>query len=438
MALVSCMIQTPETQIDAALRALKTEDFSHESTALLFDIIVRRHQSDEAVDTVSLMSYVYDKGLQEKITPVFLSECATASPNPSHTPHYANQIVEFSKRRQMVKFASELASAALEGGGMDSDWRTGAAEAMRKADAALMGRDGDEIIHIKQVSDDYVDVFEKDVMVGIDPFVSTGIDGLDKFLDGGIRREYMLIGGLQGHGKSLLAMQLAGKMAAAGKRGLIVGYDMSPLQVYMRDLARETGVPLNQIMGRAKIEGNMMFQAVTRGVSRLAGEWDVAYTKSPYITLDTAAAHARSLHRQKPLDFVVVDYLQAVPYTKGKNERTDEALVRLSEKLDKLQKELNCALIAPVQLNEDGMIGGARALLNAPQVFLRIEMETAENQDGEMEAGDNGFIQILKNRFGAKDRRCPVFRNGPLQRFEDREYTKPSKPTNAKNKNWKR
>jgi replicative DNA helicase len=434
---LSCMIQSPETQVDAALRLLSPGDFSVENCGLLFDIIVRRHQNEELVDATSLVAYLYDKGLQEKITPSFVTETFTASPNPSHTAHYAELVLEFSKRRQMVSIASEMARAALGGGEEGIGWQDGCLDALRKADTTLMGRDGEEIIHIKDVSFQYLDIAEKSLSEGIDPATPTGIRALDGLLDGGIRREYILIGGLQGHGKSLLAMQMAGELSKSGKRGFIIGYDMSPIQVFMRDLAREANVPLNQIMGRSKIEGQMDFQSLTRGVSRMNGGWDVHYTTSPYVTLDTAIAHARALHRKKPMDFIVVDYLQRVPSIKRKNERPDEALSGISDRLDTLQKELGCTLIAPVQLNDDGMIGGARALLNNPQVFIRIEMDTVENQDGEMEAGDNGFLRILKNRFGPKDRRVPVFRNGPFQRFEDREWSKPT-PQSKSGKSWKR
>jgi replicative DNA helicase len=436
-SVISCMVQAPDTQVDAARRLLNTADFTDEPSALLFDIICRRHDNGELVDSTSLMAYIYDKGLQEKITPVFLSECAVASANPTNTRHFAETVLDFSRRRQMVRIASEMARAAIEGGEDESDWQSGCLGALRQADAAMMGRDGDELIHIKDVGFDYIDLVEKSLGGGVDPATPTGIKGLDSLLDGGIRREYILIGGLQGHGKSLLAMQMAGELARTGKRGLIIGYDMSPMQVFMRDLARETAVPLNQIMGRAQSPmAGMDFQAISRGISRMRGDWDVHYTKSPYITLDTAIAHARSLHRQKPLDFIILDYLQRVPSIKRKNERPDEALSAISDRLDCVQKELGCTLIAPVQLNDDGMIGGARALLNNPQVFIRIEMDTTENQDGEMEAGDNGFLRILKNRFGPKDRRIPVFRNGPFQRFEDREWSKPTAQPKRNGRNW--
>ncbi len=421
---LSCMMQAPDSQIDVARSMLSVTDFDHQHTGLLFDLILKRHDKGELVDVVSLTSHVFDKGMDSVLTPLFLSETLTASPDPMKTEFYAKTVLEFSKRRQMCRIALEVASAALSGVG--EDWRAGCIAALSKADLVIMGRDGHDVVPIKSVASQYVDMWQENFVESTDKPVPTGIRELDKLLDGGIRREYVLISGRQGHGKSLLAMQIAGNLANSGRRGLVVGYDMSALQVVMRDIARESGVPLRKVMGREASNNSGDFQAITRTLGRIM-EHDVHYTTSPYITFEAAAAHARALHRQKPLDWMVVDYLQRVPLNREANRREVEALLELGDKVDKLQKELGITMICPVQQNDDSKIRDARGLLDAPQVYLRIDMDEQENQDGEMEAGDNGFIAVIKNRFGATNRRCPVFRNGNLQKFEDREYTPKSK-----------
>jgi len=129
----------------------------------------------------------------------------------------------------------------------------------------------------------------------------------------------------------------------------------------------------------------------------------------------------------------VIDYLQLVPVAQRSGERADQMLKTISETAERLRKELGCTLIAPVQLNDDGMIRDARAILDAPQVFLRIDMDVHESEDGNEETADTGRIKILKNRFGASNRSVAVRRNGALQRFEDdddpprRKQEKPQK-----------
>ena len=160
----------------------------------------------------------------------------------------------------------------------------------------------------------------------------------------------------------------------------------------------------------------------------IADKWDVHFIEDPFVTMETIAAHARALHRVKPLDFMVVDYLQLVPLHNTGKEREDIQLKNLSDSLERIRKDLGCTLIAPVQLNDDGLIRNARSILDSPQVFFRIEMDEVEGEDGQMESGDYGKIKVCKNRYGRNNVSFRVFRNGPLQRFEDSDDRQPSKP----------
>lgn len=437
-AVLSCMMQAPATAVDAALQLLTAADFYTPAAGTLFDVICRRYAAGEPVDAMALTAYLYDRGMIEGLGgPLFVTECYTAATLTNHVRHYAEAVATASKRRQMARLASELACAAIHGSQDSDDWRDAAMPLMRRADALLVDGTASEVIPLKEVATRYLDYVDSNPG-GIDPPVRTGINRLDSLLTGGIRREYTLIGGRQGHGKTLLAMQLAGKLAAAGRRGYVVGYEMSALQILMRDIARETRVPVTHVMGREPFEG-MEVQQVTRGISRMVEGWDVWYTDSPYVTLEGVAAHARSLHRQKPLDFIVIDYLQLVPMkrARGNQERSDEILKDISVQAERLRKELGCTLIAPVQLNDDGLIRDARGILDAPQAFIRIEMEEAAGEDGAIQSGDNGFLRVLKNRFGITNRACPVFRNGNYQCFEDREPpAKDITPRTTRTRRW--
>lgn len=424
MAVLSAMMQAPDTAIPGAVMLLNAGDFSTPAAGLVFDVICRRHDAGKPVDLVSLAGHLFEKNMMESVGgPSYLSECYTATSDPRQVAHHAAAVLDASKRRQLARIGAELALAAIAPHGeAQGDWRDALAAVLRKAETILMDGKARELQHVREVIAEYADAFEAGLEKNLDPAVPTGIGALDKILDGGIRREYILIGGRQGHGKTLLAMQMAGKLANEGRRGLVVGYEMTARNILMRDIAREARVPLNQVMGRAPAE-NHAFHAITRGLGRMLEGWDVFYTESPYITLESVASHARALHRIKPLDFIVIDYLQLVPMKRAGKERSDEMLVAVSYQAERLRKELGCTLIAPVQLNDDGLIRGARGILDAPQVFIRIEMEEVANGEGTMESGDDGFLKILKNRFGGSNRACPVFRNGPCQNFEDREHT---------------
>jgi replicative DNA helicase len=418
-AVISCMMQLPDTAIEAAVEILKASDFLTGHCAYLFDLIVSRHTNGHPVDAVSLAAHLIDQGRIADIGGAFvLSEISTTVSAPSAVRSYCEDVAAASRRRTVAKIATRMDVLAYDG---PDDWREQMGQLIRELDTAMVASRKAKLIPVKDVLLEYVDRLMGSVETEIDPAVATGIVGLDELLSGGIRREYILIGGRQGHGKTLLAMQMAGKLAFSGRRGLIIGYEMTALQIVMRDIARESGIPLDKVMGRSPLNTQGDINYVQGMIEKMAKAWDIHYTESPYITLEGVASHARNLHRKKPLDFLVIDYLQLVPKAQRTGERADQALKTVSEEAERIRKELGCTLIAPVQLNDDGQIRDARSILDAPQVFLRIEMDTENNEDGIEVATDTGRIRCLKNRFGTSNRAVAVKRNGPLQRFEDNE-----------------
>jgi replicative DNA helicase len=424
-ALLSCLMQSPEQTVDVVAGILKVSDFGQAHCGMIYGLIVKRHQENEAVDLVSLCSALMTLGALDDIGGMgTVTHIYNASPSPSFATNYAREIKAASKNRQIAAIGTELTRVASEGG---AECTGKAMELVRKVDAILSDSEKNLLIPVKDVVLKYIDSFENGLENNIDPAVPTGIGKLDEILVGGIRREYILIGGRQGHGKTLLSMQFAGKLASMGRRGLVIGYEMSAIQMLMRDLARETGIPLNQVMGRTPLEGQHAMGALTKGLKMISGEWDLHFIENPFVSLEVIAAHARALNRVKPLDFLVVDYLQLVPQHNQGKEREDIALKSISDSLERLRKDLGATLIAPVQLNDDGLIRNARSILDSPQVFLRIEMDETEGEDGQIEAGDYGKIKVCKNRFGTPNAYARVFRNGPLQRFEDSDEAAPKK-----------
>lgn len=414
---LSCMMQAPEHAVPVAAQMLQPEQFSVEAHGLLYDLLLRRHIAGEPVDPVSITSVLYERGLMEKMGgPGLVAEVYPAAPDPAHTAHYAKHVIATAKRRELIKISSGLMGAAFDGS-IDGDWRDTASRLVRDAEVTLADSRPSQVKTIRQIAEEYLHYIDGGDASAIDPPVPTGIRGLDDILCGGIRREFIGIGSLTGHGKTLLAMQMAGQLCRAGRGVLVVGYEMSALQLLMRDLAREARVPLNEVMGRTPFS-----QGSPRMISRLLSEWmesrRLFIIDDPQVSLETVAAQARYLHRQGNLDAIVVDYLQLAPVKRARDERRDEVLTELANACERLRKELNCTLIAPVQINEDGTIRESRGILFPMQCYMRIEMDRDADDDPRRSL-DTGILRVIKQRAGEWNRTCPILREGALQTFTD-------------------
>ena len=328
---------------------------------------------------------------------------------------YCETVKDASTLRTVARLAGQIETVAYA---KPDDWRQQAQQMLGQIDNAMTDANTTKSVSHQEVILEYTDRCLIDCEGEIDPAVTTGIKALDALLDGGIRREYVLIGGKQGGGKTLLAMQMAGHLANAGRRGLVIGLEMSPLQLVMRDIAREANVSLPIVTGRNRDRRSGDLKNIQQSLVRTAQTWDVHYSLDSYITIEGIASLARSLHRVKPLDFILLDYIQLVTRTGNGKERSDEILKSMSEKLQALRRSIGCTLIVPTQLNDDGEVRDSRALQDAPETVLKIVMDVRADDADEGDP-DLGIIKVTKARWGRVGSSCRVERNGMFQRFQD-------------------
>jgi len=430
---LSCMMQRPEN-IQIVRDTVKASDFFTPHCAMMFDIIIDRHDAGMAVDCTALASYLLNR---DRITEIggmhLLVEIETAAPLPSQaaTRTHCAELKQAAGSRKMITLGMQVA----ELGFANADNRdTDLADVVSELERIRENVTTDVSVPIRQTVQEWIADYLSPTRDPRDQPVTTGINALDQLFDGGVRREAYLIGAKTGHGKTLISMQIAGNLAIAGRRGLIVGYEMTRKQILQRDIARESDVHLGIVMHRR--EGDTGdYEEIIAAVDRIA-EWDVHTIDKASTSLQTVCAEARRLHRLKPLDFMVVDYLQIIPREHRRDQRTDQLLDWMMVVVKSLQKEIGCTLIVPVQLNDDGLIRDCRTIENHVENNMRIEMDVAEDDEGNEVILDAGRIRILKNRYGPSNRIINISKHGATQRFTD-AAPKESPPPSPKKNTWR-
>ena len=147
---------------------------------------------------------------------------------------------------------------------------------------------------------------------------------------------------------STLALDLA--RAASIKNGLssvIFSLEMSQLEITMRLLSAEAGVPLSHIRG-----GRMNDQDWNRVSAKMGqvSEAPMFIDDSPNMTMMEIRAKARRLKQRHDLRLIVIDYIQLM--TSGKKVESRQVEVsEFSRQLKLLAKELEVPVIALSQLN---------------------------------------------------------------------------------------
>lgn len=216
-----------------------------------------------------------------------------------------------------------------------------------------------------------------DVVLGLEDaaigtIIPTGFQPFDKVLDGGLRtRDLILIGGVPGVGKTILTLQWARNIAAAGFTTAYVCYEHDEEALASRLLAvevgelkaREAGVRSGQTLAliqevslaekrlRDEIDEDPLLRDALEQMSRYSDE--LTLIKGSGTT--TRIAELRELAASLGSGAVLfVDYLQKIPM----EERawTDsERSIRQAEELKEIAMEFDVAVVAVTAAEASGL-----------------------------------------------------------------------------------
>jgi replicative DNA helicase len=127
----------------------------------------------------------------------------------------------------------------------------------------------------------------------------------------------------------------------------VVSLEMGRAELLQRLLAIHTGVDTRRVEGLTRRGDPAMLDAL--GVIAAA---PIAIEDSAMLTVMDVRSKARRLATVRPLDLLIVDYLQLLIGDTPTNSRVDE-VSRISRQLKLLARELQCPILALSQLSRE-------------------------------------------------------------------------------------
>lgn len=178
--------------------------------------------------------------------------------------------------------------------------------------------------------------------------MTTGFFDLDALLAGLHGGQLIVVAARPGIGKTAFAMSLGLATASAGNCVLMASMEMKAKELSKRALAIVSGVDGHAIRIGALTEAD--WDAVVGAGEELA-DLPFNIVDLPSVTLVALSALARRLHREGKLHLIIVDYLQIMETSGGKNGSREQEVAALSRGLKKLAMQLNVPVIVLSQLN---------------------------------------------------------------------------------------
>jgi replicative DNA helicase len=171
---------------------------------------------------------------------------------------------------------------------------------------------------------------------------------LDNKTQGLQKKELVVIGGAPSMGKTALAQGIAEHAAGNGNNVLFFSLEMSTEQLFMRSMAADTRIPLQQVRGANFDEEK--WSSMYRGAQKIAGMnlWTDDCAGQDFGTI---TRKIKKMKRKEGLDLVIIDYLQIMGYNKRFEK---EELDVITAGLKNLAKSEDICIILLSQLNREG------------------------------------------------------------------------------------
>lgn len=316
-------------------------DFYRRDHRMVFNAIAHLAENREPADVVTVIERLRTTGQDEAAGGVqYVGSLPRNTPASTNIEAYANVIRTRSLERRLAHNGAQMAELA---------WADMPLE--EKADQA--GKLAGEIVGGKATGRSMKDVLTEVVNAVDQRFNSSGPTGLqagfpdlDRRLNGLQGSDLIIVAGRPSMGKTTFAMNIVENIAVkSGKRCAVFSMEMSDAQLVERSTCSLGRIDYERIQ-TGKLEDDE-WTRLSKAIGQL-NEADIVIDDTGALSIAQLRSRARRMHREKPLDLIVVDYLQLM---RGEGENRTNEIGSISAGLKALAKELRVPVIALSQLN---------------------------------------------------------------------------------------
>jgi replicative DNA helicase len=332
---------------------LGPKDFYKPAHGMIFESMLELFSKNEPIDVLTLSNRIDEKNQTEKIGgKTYLAKLSNIVPTASHAVHYAQIIQKKAILRRLLEAAHDISQLGYADDTDDLD------TVLDKAQQHIFG------IGEKHMSKSFTDVRsildnaferidelhrEKGKLRG----VPTGITKLDELLAGLQKSDLVILAARPSVGKTSLALDFV--RTAAVKHKIPVGLfslEMGKEQLVDRLLCAEAKIDLWKLRtgNLSDKPGSDDFQRIGHAMGTLA-EAPIFIDDNAGCTVMQIRTKARRLKAEHGLGLIVIDYLQLMEGTSGKEENRVQEVSKISRQLKNIARELDVPVLALSQLS---------------------------------------------------------------------------------------
>jgi replicative DNA helicase len=345
------MMINPEA-VGVAIEVLREnpEDvFYHEGHAQIYSAAATLFGTNRPVDAVTLVEQLTRDGTLESAGGMaYIADLTDAVPTSANVEHYAKIVLETALLRKIIATCSGFAGEAYEGKG-------DVTELLDRVEGEIFAigekRQLNPISQVKELLEDSIHRIEEqlkhgDRIVG----VPTGFTKLDEKTSGFKPSDMIVLAARPSVGKTAFCLNIASYAALhANKATLIFSLEMAKEQLVQRLLCMEGHVDASRL--RTGFLARSEFPKLQRAAAALNNA-HIYIDDTPNISVMELRSKARRHASKKPLDMIIIDYLQLMGGT-GRSESRQVEIADISRAVKGIARELRVPVIALSQLSRE-------------------------------------------------------------------------------------
>ena len=327
-----------------ALAEVREADFSDARHGLIFGAMRAISRDGQSADAIQVVDALRRSGELERIGgDGFVAGLMEVVPFASRIGASARIVAERAKARRMYLVLQQQ-TARLRGGASFDDVAMDLSRAINGQTRVVSIQTAAEV-----AEKTLVELRARAALGGGLPGLSTGFSGIDQVTGGLGPGNLWVLAARPSMGKTTMSWNTVLHLAGEGRRVYFASFEMKGGELMERAAANLAGVPLVAIReGRLR---HADLQRVEKVLTAVVPGMNIPMDEANGAAIEQLVARVKMEHMRRPLDLVVVDYLQLIRCP-GAAVRERE-VAEISSALKRLALDLNVPVLVLSQLNRE-------------------------------------------------------------------------------------
>ena len=350
-AVLGAMLIEPSS-VDMALEELSSSCFYDPRHRMIYEAMSELVNGHTPVDIVTVSSKLREKGNLEAVGgPVALAGMSDKVGAAAHIEYYVKILKQKSIQRDLITASYEILKDSYDDS-VTVDQLID--DAQTKVYNAIQNNLRKDVQEVGSIINDALKEVEKNQNTTGMSGVPSGFPSLDRITMGWQTSDLIILAARPSVGKTAFALNLARNAAVDHNMPVAVfSLEMSALQLVMRLMTTESGLPAEKLKGGSKLDPWDWQQLETRLAS--LSKAPLYIDDTPSIPLMEFRTKVKRLVKSKGVRLVIVDYLQLMQGPVELRGLREQEVAAISRTLKATAKELNIPIIALSQLSRNAV-----------------------------------------------------------------------------------